>query len=37
LPRAASPAEAAKTYVYLMLNGYLTGQVLRVDGGGSLV
>lgn len=37
LPRAASPAEAATAYVYLMLNGYLTGQVLQVDGGGSLV
>jgi NAD(P)-dependent dehydrogenase (short-subunit alcohol dehydrogenase family) len=37
LPRAASPAEAAMAYVYLMLNGYLTGQVLRVEGGGSLI
>jgi NAD(P)-dependent dehydrogenase (short-subunit alcohol dehydrogenase family) len=37
LPRAASPAEAATAYIYLMLNGYVTGQVLPVDGGGSLV
>jgi NAD(P)-dependent dehydrogenase (short-subunit alcohol dehydrogenase family) len=37
LPRAASPAEAAKAYIYLMLNGYVTGQVLPVDGGGLLV
>lgn len=34
LPRAATPEEAAKAYVYLMLNGYATGQVLPVDGGG---
>ena len=37
VPRAASPAEAATAYVYLMLNGYVTGQVLPVDGGGMLV
>jgi NAD(P)-dependent dehydrogenase (short-subunit alcohol dehydrogenase family) len=37
LPRAASPAEAAMAYVYLMLNGYVMGQVLPVDGGGLLV
>ncbi len=37
VPRGASPAEAAKAYVYLMLNGYATGQVLPVDGGGLLV
>jgi NAD(P)-dependent dehydrogenase (short-subunit alcohol dehydrogenase family) len=37
LRRAASPAEAALAYVYLMLNGYLTGQILPVDGGGLLV
>ena len=37
VPRAASPAEAAKAYVYLMLNGYATGQILPVDGGGLLV
>ena len=37
VPRGGSPAEAAKAYVYLMLNGYATGQVLPVDGGGFLV
>ena len=37
LPRAASPAEVATAYVYLMLNGYVTGQILPVDGGGLLV
>ena len=37
VPRAATPAEAAKAYVYLMLNGYATGQILPVDGGGLLV
>jgi NAD(P)-dependent dehydrogenase (short-subunit alcohol dehydrogenase family) len=37
LPRSASPAEAAKAYVYLMLNGYTTAQVLPVDGGGLVV
>jgi NAD(P)-dependent dehydrogenase (short-subunit alcohol dehydrogenase family) len=37
LPRAGSPAECATAYVYLMLNGYATGQVLPVDGGGWLV
>ena len=37
VPRAASPAEAAKAYVYLMLNSYATGQILPVDGGGLLV
>jgi NAD(P)-dependent dehydrogenase (short-subunit alcohol dehydrogenase family) len=37
LPRAGTPEEAAKAYVYLMLNGYATGQTLAVDGGGLLV
>lgn len=37
VPRAGSPEEAAMAYVYLMANRYVTGQVLRVDGGGSLV
>jgi len=37
VPRAATPAEAARAYVYLMLNGYATGQILPVDGGGLLV
>jgi len=37
LPRAASPTEFALAYVYLMLNTYVTGQVLPVDGGESVV
>ncbi|MGF6306770.1 NAD(P)-dependent dehydrogenase (short-subunit alcohol dehydrogenase family) [Bradyrhizobium sp. i1.8.4] len=37
LPRAASPAEAATAYLYLMLNSYVTRQTLPVDGGGLLV
>jgi NAD(P)-dependent dehydrogenase (short-subunit alcohol dehydrogenase family) len=37
LPRAGSPAECATAYVYLMMNGYATGQILPVDGGGWLV
>ena len=37
LPRGASPTEAATTYIYLMLNSYVTGQTLAVDGGGLLV
>lgn len=37
LPRGATPTEAATAYVYLMLNGYATGQVLLIDGGGALV
>ena len=37
LPRGATPTEAAKAYVYLMLNGYATGQILPVDGGGLMV
>ena len=37
IPRAATPAEAAQAYVYLMLNSYSTGQILPVDGGGLLV
>lgn len=37
LPRAATPREAAQAYIYLMLNGYVTGQILPVDGGGLLV
>lgn len=37
LPRAASPAEAAKAYVYSMLNDYVTAQILPVDGGGMVV
>jgi NAD(P)-dependent dehydrogenase (short-subunit alcohol dehydrogenase family) len=37
LPRGGEPAEAAQAYLYLMRGGYTTGQVLRVDGGGSAV
>ncbi len=37
IARAATPAEAAQAYVYLMLNSYATGQILPVDGGGLLV
>jgi NAD(P)-dependent dehydrogenase (short-subunit alcohol dehydrogenase family) len=37
LPRCGDPAEAAQAYLYLMRGGYTTGQVLRVDGGGSAV
>jgi NAD(P)-dependent dehydrogenase (short-subunit alcohol dehydrogenase family) len=37
LPRAGTVEEAAEAYLYLMRNTYVTGQVLRVDGGGSLV
>jgi NAD(P)-dependent dehydrogenase (short-subunit alcohol dehydrogenase family) len=37
IPRGASPTEAAAAYVYLMLNSYVTGQILPVDGGGGLV
>jgi NAD(P)-dependent dehydrogenase (short-subunit alcohol dehydrogenase family) len=37
LPRAATPEEAAMAYVYAMVNRYVTGQVLPVDGGGNLL
>jgi NAD(P)-dependent dehydrogenase (short-subunit alcohol dehydrogenase family) len=37
LPRGGSPAECAQAYLYLMRAGYTTGQVLRVDGGGTAV
>ena len=37
LPRSAEPAEAAEAYLYLMRGGYTTGQILRVDGGSSIV
>jgi NAD(P)-dependent dehydrogenase (short-subunit alcohol dehydrogenase family) len=37
LARAATPAEAAQAYIYLMRGGYTTGQVLMVDGGGFVV
>ncbi|MFZ2032112.1 MAG: SDR family oxidoreductase [Vitreimonas sp.] len=37
LPRGGTVEEAAEAYLYLMRCTYVTGQVLRVDGGGSLV
>jgi len=37
LARIGEPAEVAEAYLYLMKAGYTTGQVLQVDGGGSLV
>lgn len=37
LPRAGTVEEAAEAYLYLMRCTYATGQVVRVDGGGSLV
>ncbi|HEY5008678.1 MAG TPA: SDR family oxidoreductase [Caulobacteraceae bacterium] len=37
LARGAEPAEVAEAYLYLMRGGYTTGQVLKVDGGGSIV
>jgi NAD(P)-dependent dehydrogenase (short-subunit alcohol dehydrogenase family) len=37
IPRTATPEEAAMAYVYAMVNRYVTGQVLPVDGGGNLL
>ncbi|WP_375390554.1 SDR family oxidoreductase [uncultured Sphingomonas sp.] len=37
LPRAGTVEEAAEAYLSLMRATYLTGQIVRVDGGGSLV
>ncbi len=37
IPRIGEPAEVAEAYLYLMKAGYTTGQVLLVDGGGSVV
>jgi NAD(P)-dependent dehydrogenase (short-subunit alcohol dehydrogenase family) len=37
LARGAEPAEVAQAYLYLMRAGYTTGQVLKVDGGRSVV
>ena len=37
LPRAAEAAEVAEAYIYLMRGGYTTGQVMRLDGGWSMV
>jgi len=37
IPRIGEPSEVAEAYLYLMKAGYTTGQVLLVDGGGSVV
>ena len=37
LARIGEPAEGAEAYLYLLRAGYTTGQVLHVDGGGSIV
>ena len=37
LPRAGPVEEAAEAYLYLMQCTYVTGQIVRVDGGGSLI
>ena len=37
LPRGGTCEEAAEAYLYLMRATYVTGQVVRVDGGGSLI
>jgi NAD(P)-dependent dehydrogenase (short-subunit alcohol dehydrogenase family) len=37
VPRAAEPFEAARPYIYLMSNAYVTGQILPLDGGALLV
>ena len=36
LSRIGEPEECAEAYLYLMRAGYTTGQVLVVDGGGSI-
>jgi NAD(P)-dependent dehydrogenase (short-subunit alcohol dehydrogenase family) len=36
LPRAGEPTEVAQAYLYLMRCGYVTGQVIIVDGGAML-
>jgi NAD(P)-dependent dehydrogenase (short-subunit alcohol dehydrogenase family) len=37
VPRAASPTEAAMSYVNFMMNSYLTGQIAPIDGGGLVI
>ncbi len=37
LARVGEPAETAQAYLYLLRGGYTTGQVLKVDGGMSIV
>jgi NAD(P)-dependent dehydrogenase (short-subunit alcohol dehydrogenase family) len=36
LPRIGQPGEVAQAYLYLMKCGYVTGQIIKVDGGGEL-
>jgi NAD(P)-dependent dehydrogenase (short-subunit alcohol dehydrogenase family) len=36
VPRIAAPEEVAQAYLYAMKAGYTTGQLIKVDGGGSL-
>lgn len=36
IPRIGTAAEAAESYLYLLRNGYVTGQVLYVEGGVAL-
>ena len=36
LPRIGQPAEVAEGYLFLMKCGYVTGQILQIDGGGLL-
>jgi NAD(P)-dependent dehydrogenase (short-subunit alcohol dehydrogenase family) len=36
IPRIATPDEVAQAYLYAMNCGYLTGQILKVDGGAAL-
>jgi NAD(P)-dependent dehydrogenase (short-subunit alcohol dehydrogenase family) len=37
LPRPGQPTEVAEAYLYSMKAGYTTGQVLKVDGGATLI
>jgi NAD(P)-dependent dehydrogenase (short-subunit alcohol dehydrogenase family) len=37
MKRIGQPDDVAEAYLYLMRGGYTTGQVLRVDGGSSLI
>jgi NAD(P)-dependent dehydrogenase (short-subunit alcohol dehydrogenase family) len=37
VPRIGEPGEVAEAYLYLMRGGYTTGQVLRVDGGQTMI
>ena len=36
VPRIAEPGEVAEAYLYLMKCGYVTGQILQVEGGATL-